>query len=1129
MTFAVVLIYIVLLLGVAHRADSKAARPGGSLKRGLSYALSLSVLCTSWTYFGAVGIAMRDGWRYLPNFLGPIIALTLLGPVWSRIAIASKRENISSVADFLASRYGKSRVLGALIAIVATIGALPYIALQILSLTKATAFIAGRTDPPFFVAPALIGVFAILAILFGARRPTLTQHNRGLSQIVSIEASVKLLALLLVAATAIGALSSRSLLDTIDLGKLGTPPRIDSQFIIATMLCTVTMFSLPRVFHLGFVTLSETSDVRIGRRLFPLYMAIWALAIAPIAAVGLTISPRDADLVVLAIPMHMSGRLVTEFAFLGGFSAGAAMVMVETIALSAMISNELILPWLARKRWIVEAESDVSRLIIKVRRIAIVAILILSYLFFVSLRSTTDLAHLGFTSLTASAQLVPAIIGGIFWRGGHARGAFWGIICGMVVWFFLLASPQLELGRFLISASRSDISGVFAIGICGSLLLNTFIYIVVSLRSEHRLVDRIQANAFVESRMTVSGRKDGELYCTIAELRALLQRFLGPVDTALGLRDIARDHGRLLADDESVTPAVARAAERMLAGAIGASSARNVIALALAGAERDASEVGLALDEAANAVQFNREIVHAALNGLDQGVSVVDDGLRIVAWNPRYLEIFHLAPGDIYVGKPLAELVHILSIRADEDARQRGRALAEEMGPTGRREPRMAELEWSDGTIIKVVGRPLSGGEYVTSFSEVTQVRAATRALGRMNEELEQRVALRTQELTDVNAALAAANAVATRVTNAQNRFVAFASHDLLQPLHAGRLFIATARGSLPKSSPTRPLLEQADISIETADRLLRALLNLSRIEVGGNRPEIGPVDLGGLLDALRGEYRPVAEQKGIELHVTRTNAWVTSNADLLRSVLQNLVGNAIRYTERGRVLVCVRPDGAGLRIEVRDSGRGIAADAQALVFREFTRLDEGEGVPAGTGLGLAIVERVCRALDHRLVLRSRPGQGSVFAVALGIATPDRSITPAMAAAGEIVGLRVLCIEDQPDVLHAQSTLLRQWGALVSEVRDVEGLRTLEGAFDLVTADYHLGHRDTGLDLLRALAPRATVRALLTANASDMLRDEAAAEGVMLLRKPVPPPALRSLLIHAAARRREAQTSSNAA
>lgn len=1113
----VVVCYVLVLLAIAWAADHFSFLPGRNLVRGVGYGLSLSVLCTSWTYFGAVGLAMRSGWSFLPNSLGPMIALTLMWPVWRRVALITKRENISSVADFIASRYGKSRPLGALIACIAIVGALPYIALQMMALSKATAIILGRTVAPPLATILIVIILAGLSILFGARRPTLTQHNRGLTQVVAFESLIKIAALITVAGLAVVLLNRTS--QPIRWSALGHWPVLDSSFIISTMLCTVTMFTLPRVFHLGFVTFEEHDDLRVGRWLFPSYMVVWALAIVPIAVAGITLGVLDPDTAVLSIPMQEGGAAITSIAFLGGFSAGAAMVMVETIALSAMIANELILPWLARSHWASGEGNDISAMIVNVRRAAIIAILGLGYVYFYTMAADVDPPRLGFASLAASAQLIPSLVGAVVWRRGHAKGAVWGLVCGMTIWLLTVAAPQLGIWHGpIVGVDGSDsMHRLFDMGVCLSLACNLAIYVGVSLISRETLIDRIQANSFLADSFEPLGRGNRQLNGTIGNLRTLLERFLGPVEAALGFSDFGRTRGQILQDDDAVTPAVARMAERMLAGAIGASSARNVIALALAGEGRDASDVGHILDEAAHAVQFSREIVHTAFNALDQGISVVDADLRLLAWNDRYLELYQYPPSEVYVGKPLAELMALSRPSSGMSLQDRADALEERIGPMRRRERQSFEREWPDGTTIRVVGRPLKTGEYVTSYTDVTEIRAASRATKRIAEDLERRVQERTKELMQAIQELGEARAQAERVTAAQNRFVAAASHDLLQPMHATRLYIGAARETLEEGDRLSQLLLNADLSVEAADRLLKALLNLSKIEIGGIAPEFAPVDLRSLLGGLMREFAPMAQTKGLGLHISESQAWALSNPDLLRSVLQNLVGNAIRYTSVGHIMVCVRREREGVRIEVRDSGPGIPLEARELIFGEFTRLSETSSESGGAGLGLAIVKRICGALQHRLTVRSAPGRGSVFAVSVPRAEPVLGTKIQRSTSKALDGLRILCVEDKPEVLQAQRCLLEGWGAVVTTAQSYRtGVDALaEGTFDVVIADWHLGAGPDGLDLLEIAGQSTLNRLLITADISESVRNRAFDLDIPVLRKPAIPGALRSFLTHA--------------
>jgi nitrogen-specific signal transduction histidine kinase/CheY-like chemotaxis protein len=381
---------------------------------------------------------------------------------------------------------------------------------------------------------------------------------------------------------------------------------------------------------------------------------------------------------------------------------------------------------------------------------------------------------------------------------------------------------------------------------------------------------------------------------------------------------------------------------------------------------------------------------------------------------------------------------------------------------------------------------------------------------------LEISVAQRTAELTQANTELVTAKSVAERATNSQARFLAAASHDLLQPLQAARLFIGALQDDLPHAEPRhRELMRNADVSIDSANRLLRALLNLSRLEAGGVSPAVRPVDVAALLETLNREFEPIARRKNLALHLSMCSAWVMSDPDLLRSVLQNLIGNALRYTRTGRVMVACRRDRSGLRFEVRDSGPGIPEAALGEIFREYSRLtDAGDG-ESGAGLGLAIVERVCKLLGHPLVVRSRPGHGSTFAVVAPLAPAAARQSATLPRPRQLDGLRVLHIENEIHIVQGMETLLTGWGALMQNATTASAALEMTGSWDVVLVDYQLGGEMTGLDLIARLRGRAEIFALLTADWSEKMAEKAAAMDVEIILKPVAPASLRSFLSRA--------------
>lgn len=1107
--------YMAVLFVVAWRSERRALRGQPGRLGSWAYALSLAIYCTSWTYYGAVGTAARDGWEYLPIYIGPAVGIVVLFPIWRRIAAAARRENVGSIADFISSRYGKSQGLGALVACVAIIGSLPYIALQLKSLAMAWALVMAGTPVAGSEGLTVTGVAVVLAgftILFGARRADLTDHNRGLIQAIALESVVKLAALVAVAGFAIvlilGAPEGADL--QASLGRLAVVPDLDSRFIAITLLSTLAIFCLPRQFHVAFVEAAAPADIRRARWVFPVYLLITSLAVIPLlAAGGLFSGISNPDLFVLDLPFSHGGGLLTAIVFVGGFSAATAMVIVETVALSAMASNSLILPLVARDRWRAREDgSDMAGAILQVRRVVICAVLFLAWLYFQAMDRSSGLASIGLTSFAALAQLAPALFGAVLWRDGHARGAFAGIVAGTAIWLVLLAWPQVGSSMGLADPTPFGLTDTLPLGVFLSLLVNTAIYVGVSRLVSPRLIDRVQARAFVD-RLSPDWREPNPAPAgaLVGDLKTLVARFVGEAGAMRAFDALGRETGQVLKDKDPADAGLARAAERMLAGAVGASSARRVISAALAGGGRAPEDVVRMLDEASQAVQFNRELLQATLDNIDQGVSVVDADLRLIAWNARYVALFDLPPGFVHVGQPVAS-IYRLNAERGEVAGDIEAWVERRLEALRRREPHVYERIQPNGRVLRSTGTPMSGGGYVTSYTDITALRRAAEALEEANERLEARVADRTERLAE-------AKRTAEDATASKTRFLAAASHDLLQPLHAARLFIAALKEEPGLSAPgPHALADNADRSIESAHRLLKALLNLSRLEAGGVRPTVEPLSIQSLFDDLRREFAPLAAARGLDFSVVPSSLWVASDRDLLRSMLQNLLGNAVRYTDRGGVLLGVRRHGAGVRFEVHDTGRGVPAAQRETIFAEFVRLPANPGDEPGAGLGLAIVRKVAELMGQTVTLASRPGKGSTFAVTAPRAAPVAAVrtAPARMAVG-LGGLRVLCVDNDPAILEGLTALLARWGALTTVVADARGALDAGGLFDVALVDLHLGDGPDGLAVVEALRRRGLTHiALITADADETLSARATAAGAILLAKPLKPAALKAFL-----------------
>ncbi|MGH8078791.1 MAG: ATP-binding protein, partial [Lysobacter sp.] len=417
----------------------------------------------------------------------------------------------------------------------------------------------------------------------------------------------------------------------------------------------------------------------------------------------------------------------------------------------------------------------------------------------------------------------------------------------------------------------------------------------------------------------------------------------------------------------------------------------------------------------------------------------------------------------------------------------------------------LSERVLADGNIIEIRGNPMPGGGFVATFTDVTEFRRAETALIQSNETLEQRVAARTEDLE-------IAKGAAERANDAKSRFLAAIGHDLMQPLHAAQLFAdALSQQVDPRQRET---VTQISGALDSTSDLLTGLLDMSRLEAGGLVPQSRDFPLADVLEPLASEFRVIAAAHDLRLRFVATEAWVHSDPQLLRRVLQNFLANAVRYTAQGRVLLGVRRDGAQLRIEVHDTGPGIALEQQAVIFEEFRRGEDAVG--QGLGLGLSIADRIAELLRAPIRLRSTLGRGTIFSVTLPSVVASRTAPLPVAARRGLTGIRVLLVDNDPQALAALARILVGWGCdVVTAVDDVSAHAALQDEdAALWLFDYHLDDGDTGPALATRLSDRFGARptVILSADTGEVVRRAVYEAGLPLLGKPLKPLALKSVL-----------------
>jgi PAS domain S-box-containing protein len=742
--------YLATLFAIAEFGDRRAWRGGRA--DNYVYALSLAVYCTTWTLFGSVGRAATHGFDFLAIYVGPVLVLVLAYPVLAKMLRVAKEHRVTSIADLIGSRYGRSQRLAALATLIATLGVVPYIALQLKAVTAGFRALSGTepaavggtlaTDTAFQVAVLM----AIFAILFGVRQVRADERRPGMVLAIAFESLVKLGAVVAVGLFVLfgvhggpGDLSGVA-------DRLAWPPAGSDEPVGWTAMAIVSALAflcLPRQFHVAVVENTTERHLATARWLVPVYLVAINLFVVPIALAGLDAFPTAnvaADSFVITVPLAAGSPIMALVAFVGGLSAATAMVIVETVALSTMISNDIIVPLVLRARAALRRGGanfgdDLSGVLIGIRRGVIVAVLLLAYGYHSALAGPYSLSSIGLISFVAVAQLAPAAIGGLYWRRGTRRGATAGLWVGLAAWSYTMVLPSFGVvgwldpalvaeGPFGISWLRPHalfgLDGLDAIshGALWSLSLNLAFYAGVSLSRPAGEAERRMADAFVDvlrQPAELASRLWRDVRATTVEVRDLVARFIG-ADAADRAFAVAGAGGPR-------SPAEAAAlAERILSGVLGGPTARVVMAPLLPARALGRQAARAFLDEASEAITLNRDLLRRTLDSIDQGIGVFDAEENLAAWNARFLELLGLDEGLAQVGRPLASLVAAGEGAALEPARK------SDFDPRTWG-PRTWERRRRDGAVLEIRANPMPDRGFVVTVTDVTARVAAAEAL----------------------------------------------------------------------------------------------------------------------------------------------------------------------------------------------------------------------------------------------------------------------------------------------------------------------------------------------------------------------------------------------------------------
>ena len=630
--------YVLFLFLVAFVAEKRAERGhAGWLRSPVIYTLSLSIYCTAWTFYGAVGYAARSGLEFVTIYLGPTLVMLGWWALLRRLVRIGRTQRITSIADLISSRYGKSNLLGVLVTVLAVVGTTPYIALQLQSVTLSFAVFSPLTQAVGVEAANLQSTalwvaagLAVFTIIFGTRNLDVDERHHGIVTAIAVEAVVKLVALLAVGIFVVWSVAGgpSDILKVIDSSPIDVWNMRPERWMTLTFLSAAAFLCLPRMFQVLVVENADERHLATAAWAFPLYLFLMSLFVVPIAVVGLAMMPQGAnpDLFVLTVPLAFDREGLAMLAFLGGFSSATSMVIVAAIALSTMVSNHIVMPiWLSSRKGGATVSGDVRGVVILSRRISIAVILGLGYLYFRLSGGGSALAAIGLIAFTGVAQVLPALLGGIFWRGATRVGAAAGLIVGFVIWGWTSFLPSFGPdgpispsvfadGPFGMSLLRPlalfNIEGIDPVvhAVFWSIFLNTSAFCLFSLFSFPRPLERLQGATFANIfRYSESPRGWTGSGAEAEDLLMMAQRIVGPNEAQALFESEAAQQGKqgYLPD---ATPGFLERLERELAGSVGAATAHAMLAQITGGVSVSVEDLMKVADEAQQILEYSNQL-----------------------------------------------------------------------------------------------------------------------------------------------------------------------------------------------------------------------------------------------------------------------------------------------------------------------------------------------------------------------------------------------------------------------------------------------------------------------------------------------------------------------------------------
>ncbi len=990
--------YLSLLFLIAHIADRREKAGRSIVSNPYVYSLSLAVYCTSWTFYGSVGRAANSGLSFLTIYLGPTLMASLWVLLLKKMIRIAKENRITTLSDFVGSRYGNSLALSALITIVAVVGITPYLGLQIKAIMSSFAILTGSTQGISVAGWMITLILGVFSIIFGARRLDTSERHEGLVFAIAFESIVKLAAFISVGVFVTYGLFNgfAEIMDKIkssDYGELlyignGTPISY-AEWASLTFLSMMAIMFLPRQFHVAVVENSDPSHVSKAIWLFPLYLLLINIFVLPVAFGGLLLggSQSAADSFVLTIPLEQGRHMLAFFVFIGGFSAATGMVIVESLALSTMVMNSLVMPAIFRFN---EMEGFPT-VILNIKRMVILGCTFLGYVFAISIGEFYSLVDMGLKSFEAVTIFAPSIIFGLYWKRGNKNGAAAGIIAGFIIWIYTLLVPALfksgllhEQGLFQYVVNSRLLNPHALFGVEGfdkwshtlfwGLLLNIICYVGFSIFTKQDVEEEKQALMFVES-YTLPMFPVKSNY-SAKQIQEILGQYIGKREAVEIVRSFLQRHGirRELLNQHEYT-LLRDEAERVLSGAVGTAIATIILEDKLTLTEQERGDISSSIKQMTETLRLSRQELATANRNLAYlkefseniiesapvGIVTLDDSLRVRYWNKEIETLTGIRKSEAF-NRSIVAVLPWLTREVIQEAEHHDATILT---------PQFQTFE------INVSPFKDPSGGFVVIFEDITEKR-------KMEEQL-----LQTSKLASLGKLTAGIS------HEIGNPLASISS--LIQELRSLRIgtLISSREGSrqenaeekrrtalqpLPEAEFIEGSLKTINGHIERIANIVRSLSNFAR--TSGRDKSMS--QLGEILDRTINLVR--YDKRFRNVHLIPEIGLLPSvrvNPDQIQQVFLNMMLNAIdAMPEGGELTISMKQEGDMVVMSFCDTGAGID---DAVIDRIFDPFFTTKPVGKGTGLGLSICYGIIREHNGRISVKSKNGEGTTFTIRLPV------------------------------------------------------------------------------------------------------------------------------------------------